>query len=126
MTARPEKIDDYFTALSDEKRAALEKLRKTIQDAAPDAEECFSYGLPAFCMDGKPLLAYGAGAKHCALYPLNPEVIEAHKEELKDFELSKGTIRFQPDKPIPGPLIRKLVKSRMKGIERKIASKRNR
>ena len=66
---KPKTIDDYLAALSDDKRAALEKLRKTIKAAAPEAEECISYGLPAFRLNEKLLVAFGATANHCAFYP---------------------------------------------------------
>jgi uncharacterized protein YdhG (YjbR/CyaY superfamily) len=113
MKAKPKTIDEYFAALSDDKRAALEKLRKTIWAAAPKAEECTSYGLPAFRLEGRPLVAFGATKNHCAFYPMSSSTIEAHNDELKDYETSKGTIRFQADKPLPVALVRKLVKARI-------------
>jgi uncharacterized protein YdhG (YjbR/CyaY superfamily) len=113
MAAKPKTIDEYLAALGADKRAALEKLRKTIQAAVPKAEECISYGLAAFRLDGKPLVAFGATASHCAFYPMSSSTVEDHKEDLKDYETSKGTIRFQPDKPLPAALVRKLVKARI-------------
>ena len=109
--ARTKTIDGYLAALSSDKRAALERLRKTIQAAAPRAEECISYQLPAFRLDGKVLVWFGASANHCAFYP--GAVVEAHKDELEDFDTSKGTIRFQADSPLPATLVRKLVKVRI-------------
>ena len=113
MAAKPKNIDEYLAALSDEKRAALEKLRKTIKAAAPKAEECISYQLPAFRLEGKPLVAFGAAAKHYALYPMSSRTIEAHKDELQGYETSKGAIRFPLDKPLPVGLVRTLVKARI-------------
>ena len=110
--ARPQTIDEYLVPLSNEKRAALENLRRAIKSAAPRAEECISYGVPAFRLDGKLLVAFGAAAKHCAFYP-GAFPIKAHKDELKDYDTSKGTIRFQADSPLPATLVRKLVKTRM-------------
>ena len=104
-------IDEYLAALSHDKRAALERLRKTIRAAAPRAEECISYQLPAFRLDGKLLVAFGAATNHCAFYP--DTVVETHKEELKDYDTSKGTIRFPADHPLPVTLVRKLVKARI-------------
>ena len=112
MAAKPKTIDEYLAAVSDDKRAALEKLRKTIRAAAPKAEECISYGVPAFRLDGRMLVAFGAAAKHCAFYP-GSFPLEAHKDELKDYDTSKGTIRFQADKPLPLAFVRKLVKTRI-------------
>jgi uncharacterized protein YdhG (YjbR/CyaY superfamily) len=105
-------IDEYLAALSDDKRAALEKLRKTIRAAAPKAEECISYQIAAYRQDGM-LVGFGATANHCAFYLMSSSIVEAHKEELKDYDTSKGTIRFQPDKPLPVGLVRKLVKARI-------------
>ena len=113
MAAKPKTIDDYLAVLSDDKRAALEKLRKTIRTAAPKAEECISYGLAAFRLDGRPLVAFGATANHCAFFPMSSSTVAAHKDELKDYDTSKGTIRFQADKPLPVALVRKLVKARI-------------
>lgn len=108
--AKPTTIDEYLAALSDDKRAALEGLRKIIQAAAPGAEECISYQLPAFRLDGKCFIWFGAAAKHCAIYG----AVGAHADELKDYDTSgRGTIRFQPDKPLPATLVRKLVKARI-------------
>ncbi len=104
-------IDDYLAVLSDDKRAALERLRRTIRAAAPGAEECISYQLPAFRLDGRFLLAFGAAAKHCAFYP--GTVVEGFKDDLADYDTSKGTIRFQPNRPLPAALVRKLVKARI-------------
>src|SRR5438128_3734696 len=112
MAGKPKTIDQYLAALSDDKRTALEKLRKIIRAAAPNAEECISYQLPAFRLNGM-LVAFGATANHCAFYPMSSSTVEAHKAELKDYDTSKGTIRFPPDKPLPAAPVRKLVKARI-------------
>ena len=109
---KPKTIDEYLAALSDDKRAALEKLRKAIRAAAPKAEECISYGVPAFRLNGRFLLAFGAAANHCAFYP-GGSPVAAHKALLEAYDTSKGTIRFQADKPLPAALVRKLVKARI-------------
>lgn len=113
MAARAQTIDEYLAALSDDKRAALEKIRTTIKAAAPGAEECISYQLPAFRLDGKVLVGFGATSKHCALYLMSGSTVEAHKDELAGYDTSKGTIRFPADKPIPATLVRKLVRARI-------------
>src|SRR3954469_14025736 len=112
-SARPTTIDEYLAPLSADKRAALQKLRKQIQAAAPKAEECISYGLAAFRLEGRPLVAFGAGARHCALYPMSAAIIVAHADDLAAYETSKGTIRFAASKPLPAALVRKLVKARI-------------
>jgi len=112
VKARPETIDEYLAPLSGEKRAALEKLRRDIRSAAPEAEECISYQVPAFRLRGRLLVAFGVGANHCAFYP-GAYPIEALKDELEAYDTSKGTIRFQAGKPLPTALVRKLVKARL-------------
>lgn len=110
--AKPTTIDEYLAPLSDEMRAALEKLRKTIRAAAPKAEECISYGICAFRQNGM-LVGFGAGEKHCSFFLMDGTTVDAHKKELKGYDTSKGTIRFPPNKPLPTTLVRKLVKARI-------------
>jgi|SRR6185436_16593890 len=108
----PKTIDGYLADVKDaEHRKALEKLRKQIRAAAPKAEECISYQLPAFRQDGM-LVAFGDAVKHCAFYP-GSKAIERHGKELENFSLSKGTIRFQPGSPIPATLVKAIVKERL-------------
>jgi uncharacterized protein YdhG (YjbR/CyaY superfamily) len=109
---KPDSHDEYLASLSDDKRRALEKLRKDIKAAAPKAEECVSYGMPGFRLDGKLLASYAAAKNHCAFYP--GSTLHAFKKELKDYDTSgKGTIRFRADKPLPSALVRKIVKARI-------------
>jgi uncharacterized protein YdhG (YjbR/CyaY superfamily) len=111
LIPKPKTIREYLAAVAPDKRAALEKLRKDIRAAAPKAEECISYGIPAFRLDGKHLVAMGAAAKHCAFYC--GATTQAYKAALKQYDTSKGTIRFQANKPLPTVLVRKLVKARI-------------
>ena len=112
MKTNPLTIDEYLAPLSREKRAALEKLRRTIKAAAPKAEECICYGIPGFRLAGRLLVSFGAAEKHCAFYP-GSYPLKAHQDELKSYDTSKGTIRFPADSPLPATLVRKLVKSRI-------------
>jgi len=114
---KPATIDEYLAPLPGDQRGALENLRKAIRAAAPGVEECISYGMPGFRYDGRMLVWFGAAAKHCAFYPGG--VVQAYEKELKDFETSKGTIRFQPDRPLPATLVRKIVKERIAGNARR-------
>jgi uncharacterized protein YdhG (YjbR/CyaY superfamily) len=117
--AKAKTIDEYLAALSSDKRAALERVRKIIRAAAPRAEECISYQIPAFRLDGKCVVWFGAAADHCAIYG----VAGVHEDELNNYDTSgKGTIRFQADHPLPATLVRKLVKAR---IARNAARKRH-
>src|SRR5712691_6085175 len=112
VSAQPRTIDEYLAPLSDEKRAALEKLRRAIKSAAPKAEECISYRIPAFRLGGRLLVGFGAAANHCAFYP-GAFPVKAHKDELTPCDTTKGTIRFPADSPLPATLVRKLVKTRI-------------
>ncbi len=109
---KPQNHDDYLAGLSEEKRKALQKLRKTIRAAAPKAEECISYGIPAFRLNGKFLMAYAAAANHCAFYP--GSVLQTLRKELSAYDTSKGTIRFPAEKPLPASLVRKVVQLRIR------------
>ena len=112
MSAKPQTIDEYLAPLSNEQRAALEKLRRAIKSGAPKAEECISYQLPTFRVGGRMLVSFGAWANHCAFYP-GAHPVEAHKDELKAYDTSKGSIRFHANKPLSATLVRKLVKTRI-------------
>ena len=105
-------VDAYLKPLSPDKRAALQRLRKTIKAAMPGAVECISYGLPAYRLNGKMLVAFGAAAKHCSFYP-GAHPVAAHREELAAYSTSKGTVRFAVDRPLPATLVRKLIRTRI-------------
>jgi uncharacterized protein YdhG (YjbR/CyaY superfamily) len=114
MSPAPQTVDGYLAALPEDQRVALKKLRETIKAAAPAAAESISYGIPSFKYKGRPLIHIGAAKHHCAIYGLVPD---AFKDELKQYDTSKGTIRFPADKPLPETLVRKLVKARIDEIE---------
>jgi uncharacterized protein YdhG (YjbR/CyaY superfamily) len=127
VAAKPTTIDEYLAAVTPDQRVALEKLRQTIRAAVPDAEECISYGLAAFKLDGKPLVAFGASTNHCAFYPMSSKTVAAFQKELTKYDTSKGTIRFPAAKPLPAILIRKLVKARIaENAEKSKPKKRSR
>ncbi len=104
---------EYLACLPDDKRGALQKLRRAIRAAVPRAEECLSYQLPAFRLDGKVLVLFGATDKHCSFYPGSGTAVAAHQSHLKGYSTSKGTIRFDAEKPLPASLVRKIVKYRV-------------
>ena len=113
---KPGSIDDYLARLTDDKRAALQKLRKDILAAARGAEECISYQMPAFRFEGRILVWFGAAANHCSFYPTG--IVEDFKDDLKGYDVSKGTIRFKPDEPLPATLVRKIVRARIARLHR--------
>jgi uncharacterized protein YdhG (YjbR/CyaY superfamily) len=110
-------MDEFLAMVPEETRRALEKLRKTIRAAAPDATETIGYGVPMFKHQGRPLVSFGTGKNHCAFYVMSPAVMREHAAELKGYDTSAGTIRFQAAKPLPAALVKKLVKARIAEIE---------
>jgi len=111
-------VAEYLAAVPEPARSTLNKVRAAIRVAAPaKATEIISYGIPAFKHNGV-LVWYAAFANHCSLFP-TASVIEAFQKELKGFTLSKGTIQFPTDKPLPSALIKKMVKARIAQIEGK-------
>jgi len=112
-----EEIEKYLAAVPEPARTSLNKIRSVIRSVVPpEATECISYGMPAFRYKG-PLLGYAAFPNHCGLYPMDPAVIVAFREDLKGYQTSKGSIRFPVDKPLPAALVKKIVKARIDGNE---------
>jgi uncharacterized protein YdhG (YjbR/CyaY superfamily) len=117
MAKPPEDVQRFLDNLPARSRSALLDLRQTIRAVLSEAEERIGYGVPAFYYRKRPLVSYGATSKHCALYVQSPQVVEKYRADLTGFDLSKGTIRFQPEQPLPGDLIEKLVQARMAEID---------
>jgi len=111
-TAAPGTPEDYLANVPEPARATLEKIRATIRSVMPDGyTEGISYGMPMFKHKGI-VCGYAAFADHCSLFP-TPGVIEKFKDELKNFEMSKGTIRFPANKPPSAALVKRMVKARL-------------
>jgi uncharacterized protein YdhG (YjbR/CyaY superfamily) len=121
---KPKTIDEYLAGVDADHRDALQKLRETIHTIAPTVEECISYGIPAFRLNGRSLVFFGAWANHCAFYPGSSATLKKFRNELSDFQTSKGTLRFSPDKPMPVALVKKLLKARI--AENNARANRNR
>lgn len=102
-----QKVSEYINKQELTQKEVLIKVRKLIQELLPKAEEKMSYGVPAFKLNGKQIL-YAAFKEHLGLYP-EPEIIEKFKDELKDYETSKGTIKFSLKNSIPYDLIKKII-----------------
>ena len=105
-------IDEYIATFPKNVQNILEELRRAIRESAPEAEEVISYRMPAFKLNGI-LVWFAAFKNHIGFYP-KTSAIEAFKEELSDYEVSKGTVRFPLNKPIPFDLVKKMVKYRVK------------
>lgn len=112
MADRPTTPDAFLAAVPEPGRSALQKLREQIRAAAPDAEEYMGYGVPAFRQNGA-LVSYGAAKAHLSFYVQSPKVMEAFAADLARFKTTKGGVSFQPDKPLPAALVKKLVKARL-------------
>jgi uncharacterized protein YdhG (YjbR/CyaY superfamily) len=106
-------VDDYLAALPEESRAILEKLRKAIKAAAPEATETMSYHMPTFKLHGRFLVSFAAFKDHYSLFPASAAVMEAHGEALRPHFSGKGTLRFTADKPLPAALVKKIVRTRI-------------
>lgn len=113
MTAKPTTIDEYLAPLPADRRDALEALRQTIRAIAPRVEECISYGMPAFRLDGKVVAGFAATARGCSYYPFSGTTLESLAGELAAYGQTKSALHFTPDKPLPKTLVRKLIRTRV-------------
>jgi len=113
VTKRPQTIDEYLAQQTAENRAALQKVRRAIHAAAPRAEECISYGMPAFRLNGKLIAGFKAAANHCSYHPMSGTTIGRLQAELSGYDTSRGTIRFAAQAGLPASLVRKLIKARV-------------
>ncbi|HEU0296531.1 MAG TPA: DUF1801 domain-containing protein [Anaerolineales bacterium] len=119
----PKNIDEYIAGFPEDVQKVLEKIRKTIRKAAPQAEEIINYGIPTFTLNGN-LVHFAAFKNHIGFYP-TPSGIEKFKDELSVYEGAKGSVQFPLDKPMPLGLISKIVKFRAKeNLERAAAKGR--
>src|SRR5262245_36073265 len=115
MSARD--IDRYLATVDEPKRSTLETLRKSILEVIPDAEQGISYGVPAFTVHGKTVAGFAAFKNHLSYLPHSGSVLAALGDELKGFEMSKGSLHFAIDKPLPKRIVKKLVTTRMRQLD---------
>ena len=109
---KPQTVDEYMAAVPEPARTTLNKVRTAIRSVVPkETSEVISYGIPGFRYK-RMLVWYAAFADHCSLFPTN-SVIAKFKDELKDYRISKGTIQFPVDKPLPASLLKRMVKMRL-------------
>jgi uncharacterized protein YdhG (YjbR/CyaY superfamily) len=115
MSARD--IDRYLSTIDEPKRSTLETLRRSILEVVPDAEQCISYGMPAFRVGGKTIAGFAAFKNHLSYLPHSGSVLAALDEELASYEKSKGSLHFAIDKPLPKRLVTKLITTRLRQLD---------
>jgi uncharacterized protein YdhG (YjbR/CyaY superfamily) len=108
-----EEIDQYLDALEEPKRTALARLRQTILDILPEAEQGISYGVPAFKVAGKTIAGFAAFKSHLSYLPHSGSVFPQLTDELRGYSTSSGALRFGIDQPLPVPLVEKLIAVRL-------------
>jgi len=117
-TAGTKEVNAILAAAPKEHRAAIQRIREAVQATIPEAEEAISYGLPAFKYKGQPLAGYASYKDHCSYFPMSGKLTTKFKKEFKDFRTSKGGIHFQPDRPIPSAVLKKLILARKAEIDK--------
>lgn len=107
----------YIAAQPPKARSALRKVRATIRAVAPKAEEAFSYRIPAFRLDGRPLVWYAGFTSHYSMFPVGTEMARSLGKAAEGYKTAKGTIRFPLSEPVPVALIKKIVKARIAQVK---------
>jgi uncharacterized protein YdhG (YjbR/CyaY superfamily) len=106
-------VDRYLATLDQPKRATLEKLRRTILEILPDAEETVSYGMPAYKVNGKTIAGFAAFKNHVSYLPHSGSVLAVLADDLGSYECTKGSLHFPVDQPLPRDLVRRLLRTRL-------------
>ena len=110
---RPKDMDEYLAHVPEPARTTLNKVRAAIRSVVPaETTEGISYGIPTFKYKGG-LVAFAAFKNHCSFFPMGSSVLDAFEKELKGFRVSKGTLHFPLDKPLPATLVKKIVRARI-------------
>lgn len=117
MADAPQTVSEYIKTFPKPTQEKLQAIRKTIREVAPTATELISYRIAAFKLDGKYLMYFAGHSKHVAVYPI-PELSPAVEKQIQPYLVSKGTLRFALDKPLPLGLIRKVAKAHVKRVEK--------
>lgn len=109
----PDEVDRYLAGLDEPQRSTLEALRKSIMEVVPEAEQCISYGTPAFKLQGKTVAGFAAFQNHLSYLPHSGSVLVTLPDDVAPYETSKGSLKFAINKPLPKRLVKKLVHARM-------------
>ncbi|MGI8507108.1 MAG: DUF1801 domain-containing protein [Solirubrobacteraceae bacterium] len=116
--ASAERVDEYLRAVEEPKRSTLQKLRGTILEIAPEAEQVISYGLPAFRLHGETVAGFAAFKTHLSYLPFSGAVLEQLADELEDYTMTRSSLHFPIDRPLPKALVKKLIAVRLDQISR--------
>ena len=109
-------IDGYLASVEEPKRSTLQALRRSILDVVPEAEQCISYGMPAFKVQGKTVAGFAAFKDHLSYLPHSGSVLSELGDDLAGFASTKGSLHFAVDQPLPDSLVRRLVETRMRQL----------
>ena len=112
----PQEIDRYLATLDEPKRSTLEALRESIVEILPEAEQCISYGVPAFKVKGKAVAGFAAFKNHLSYVPHSGSVLATLPDDTAPYETSKGSLKFAVDKPLPKRVVKKLISARMREL----------
>jgi uncharacterized protein YdhG (YjbR/CyaY superfamily) len=107
-------VDQHLAEVPEPQRSTLQSLRKAIREVIPEAQEVISYGFPGYKLDGKIICGFEAFKTHCSYFPHSSLVIPELEKELANYKTSKGALQFGIDKPLPKPLVRKLINTRIR------------
>ena len=110
-------VEAFLARLPKDQHDALERLRKVIRAAAPDATETINYGIPMWRLNGRGLVSMTAGKKHCSFFVQSYAVLERYASEIEKYRVGQATMAFIPEKPLPVALVRKIVKARVREVE---------
>jgi uncharacterized protein YdhG (YjbR/CyaY superfamily) len=111
-------VNEYLATLGEPKRGTLERLRTTILEIVPEAEQCLAYGMPAFKLEGKAVAGFAAFKHHLSYFPHSGSVLPELSAELVGYVTSKGTLQFPVDRPLPKALVKKLIAVRRRQLRK--------
>jgi len=113
MPRKPATIDEFLEDVTGARRAALDELRRTIRSAVPKAEECISYGMPAFRLGGEVIAGFAPTRKGCSYFPFSGRTLATLAKDLRAYGGTKGSLHFDPEQGLPASLVRKLLRARI-------------
>lgn len=124
MPRKPTTIEEFLDGVTGARRAALDGLRRTIRSAAPEAEECISYGIAAFRLDGVVIAGFAPTRKGCSYFPFSGSTLGRLAKELRAYDQTKSALHFDPEQGLPAALVRKLLRARIAETKKPAARRR--